>query len=801
MAITDPLVLPADIILVPVEQLPPQMRQQLEYDEGDYAITRPRSRTPSSIVDSLTAELLEKFRSPKTIVEAVISYSQGRNADPEETLVEAYPMLQRFVSSKLLVPGDSEDAHRIVPSFEPEERVAQFEVVKCIQVLEDTELYQVQSDSGELAALKITRPGYTDNVKHMFAREAALLSHLGGSVGPALLDAGTFDGREYLAIAWCPGVPLSVAFEEARHYPGVESRKRLLHLCVITLDAYARLHAQGVTHSDVHPRNVLVDADGAVKIIDYGLARLQSGDEHLGRINRGGIGFFFEPEFALAGSNHHFPPDATMQGEQYSLAAMLYLLLAGTHYLNFSLEKTEMMRQIAEDKPLPFSRHGVKPWPEVEQLLGRALSKDPSERFPSVREFANAATAITVADDDAPLAGSDGAMSHGPGEDLLAEVLQRLSPGGALYKAGLPSPPTCSINYGAAGIAYSLYRIACAREDSALLSLADIWASRAAHNRNSEHAFYNPQIEITAEMVGGISPYHTASGIFCVQALIAGSRGDVVSQQGAINAFLLASSGPCESLDITLGRSSTLLAGSLLLDALIDSPMVESKPLVEVGNRAMAEVWDKLDSYEAIEKCPQIPYLGMAHGWAGFAYAAMRWCKSTGEALPHSLEERLRQLAALAEPRGRGIRWKWIFKSGHGSAPSNAYMPGWCNGSAGYVFLWTLAHRTFGDQAYLDLAEKTAWNVWEEQDTVGQLCCGLAGRAYALLNYYKYTGESAWLHRARDLAGRAAGSVRKGMGLENMPDSLYKGEIGVAVLAADLSKPEVACMPFFEEER
>ena len=75
------------------------------------------------------------------------------------------------------------------------------------------------------------------------------------------------------------------------------------------------------------------------------------------------------------------------------------------------------------------------------------------------------------------------------------------------------------------------------------------------------------------------------------------------------------------------------------------------------------------------------------------------------------------------------------------------------------------------------------------------LCCGLAGRAYALLNFYRHTNETLWLDRARDLALRAA---RVGNIPEEYRHSLYKGEFGLAVLAADLEEPNEATMPFFE---
>ena len=79
----------------------------------------------------------------------------------------------------------------------------------------------------------------------------------------------------------------------------------------------------------------------------------------------------------------------------------------------------------------------------------------------------------------------------------------------------------------------------------------------------------------------------------------------------------------------------------------------------------------------------------------------------------------------------------------------------------------------------------------------GDLCCGLAGRAYALLNLHRAGGDRLWLARARDLAGQAVTSVR-----ENAlrRDSLYKGDIGVAALIADLDRPDDAAMPFYDRD-
>ena len=108
-----------------------------------------------------------------------------------------------------------------------------------------------------------------------------------------------------------------------------------------------------------------------------------------------------------------------------------------------------------------------------------------------------------------------------------------------------------------------------------------------------------------------------------------------------------------------------------------------------------------------------------------------------------------------------------------------------------------------GAEEYGVLAERVGLDAWESDNSIGSLCCGFAGQAYASLNLYKRTDDKTWLHRAQAHAQRAARSMlatSTGGGSSERMDSLYKGGLGVAVLAADLEKPEFAAMPFFERE-
>src|SRR5262249_42454603 len=149
--------------------------------------------------------------------------------------------------------------------------------------------------------------------------------------------------------------------------------------------AYAEIHRRGVLHGDIHPGNLLVGRDGKVSIVDLGLAQLS--DAEPGSVMRGGVGFFMEPEYARATLAHRPPSPPTPAGEQFALAALLYMLATGRHYTEFTLEQEEMFRQIAAARPLPFAEAGAEPWPALEAVLARALATEPAARHRDMAAF------------------------------------------------------------------------------------------------------------------------------------------------------------------------------------------------------------------------------------------------------------------------------------------------------------------------------------------------------------------------------------------------------------------------------
>jgi serine/threonine protein kinase len=766
--ITDPFVLKQDILLIPCADLSADVRAKISFDEGDFTLSHRHGRALAQVIDRDTAALLALFREPRTIVDAVVENSRALGKDPRVCLDELLPHFGAFVHNRVLVPAGADDEREIRPQFESGATIGAWTIVRCASLVEDSEVYQLRNGD-TVAALKIARLK-TSPIRNVFDNELAILRHLDGAgIAPRHLASGEHEERPYLIVEWMAGVDAGVAAARRRH-----DRASLVELCASIASAYAALHARGVLHADIHARNIVI-GDDRVTLLDFGYARFA---EQTPRVGRGGLYAFFEPEH-LAGRDDGTSEHSSAAGEQYSLAALLYLLITGKEYLDFRFDREELTRQVREDAPLPFAQRGVPPWPDVEQILFRALSKDPAQRYASIAELAAQLTAARDVAARESLATPLSTEAHA----VLEQTLHSFARGGAVFQSRYPAP-TASINHGAAGAAVGLLRIAEVRGDAALLALADVWRSRAAALIDTEGAYYDDGLP--RSILGDVTPYHTESGIHAAAAMIAAAMGDTASQRLAISAFLRSSNRPCAELDLTLGRSGSLLAAAMLLP--ISDELPEGAALRAYGAETMRAIWSELDARPPLSQLPHGAYVGIAHGWAGYIYAALRWCAASGDALPTRLIERLDEFTVFQIPTGRGSAWRK-------TVGSDSVVPGWCNGSAGQVFLFTLAHRILGDERWLQLAESSAWNAWDEQRPLAILCCGSAGRAYALLNLYQHTGATEWLSRARQLANHAASMSFANASRAN---SLWKGQLGVAVLIADLASPENARMPFFE---
>lgn len=788
--LTSTFILPEDVLLIPVEELTPATRERLDCAAGDVAITRPLSRRPSSVVDANGAKLIELFRAPSTVVDAVVRFSRATNTDPRAVLESAFPLVERLVTGGVLLPSGDERARPIEHGVARGDIIGGFTIIDRVHILEDVEIHRARASDGTFAALKIARAGHAERLGASLARESAILRRLDGHVAPRVLAVDLDAALPYMATEWCAGVPPTRALDQHRT-PTLQSRRSLIALCIRIAEAYADLHERGVLHGDVHDGNVLVGRDGEITLLDFGLASVPT-DSSMAPSRRGGIPEYYDPQFAAAQRSENREPPLDAGAEQYSMAVLLYTIVTGRSYLELSMRRDEALRQIVEDMPLSFETAGLSPWPELEAVLARALSKDPACRHPSMRELARSLSAISVALPES--AGPVVAPHAADRRRFVTALVDRLAPDGPLYEHGLPAPPLCSINNGAAGIAYALYRMALAREDATLLAHADAWVARGKSWASEPEAWYTRDGLISRKEIGPIALYHTATGLHCVETLIALATGDESRAERCAMDFIAASRKRTTNLDLTLGTAGLVVGATLMLEA----SSTRWPKLRKRATSIVSSIEQRINSFAPIADESAFTYLGIAHGWSGLLWTLMRWHRATGDPMPEFIEARLRHLSELATPRGRGLAWAWSTDARDiGSEPHPA--PTWCNGTSGHVHTWLEAHAAFGNERYLDLAHAAAWNVWDDsRDDLADACCGLVGRAYALLAFSRRTGDTKWRRRAELLADRALDA--------STPESahahrLYKGALGVALLLEELeSAPDDARMPVFESE-
>jgi beta-lactam-binding protein with PASTA domain/tRNA A-37 threonylcarbamoyl transferase component Bud32 len=211
-----------------------------------------------------------------------------------------------------------------------------------------------------------------------FIGEAKSVARLSHQNVVAVFDQGADGPFLYLAMEYVPGRTLKeVLRERARFTPAAA-----LDIMSGVLDGLASAHASGIVHRDVKPENVLLTADGRLKVADFGLARAQAATGH----TRAGL---------LIGTVAYLPPeqvtgDATgPRSDVYSAGVMLFELLTGRQPFTGDTPIAVAYQHVNQDVPAPSSLVPGLP-PAVDQLVLAATSRDPALRPADAGEFARA---------------------------------------------------------------------------------------------------------------------------------------------------------------------------------------------------------------------------------------------------------------------------------------------------------------------------------------------------------------------------------------------------------------------------
>lgn len=209
-----------------------------------------------------------------------------------------------------------------------------------------------------------------------FRREAQAAGRLAHPNIVSVHEYGEDDDIAFIAMELICGKELKGYFDAAQRFPLQDSVRIMLQL----LDALDYSHARGVVHRDIKPSNIVITKDGQIKVVDFGIAKIESSDlTQVGTVL--GTPTYMSPEQFMG-------LVADRRSDIYSAGVILYQFLTGAKPFTGSM--ATIMHKVLHQAPVPPSALDSEISKALDEVVGKAMAKNPDERFQTAAEFMQA---------------------------------------------------------------------------------------------------------------------------------------------------------------------------------------------------------------------------------------------------------------------------------------------------------------------------------------------------------------------------------------------------------------------------
>ncbi|MDZ4696470.1 MAG: protein kinase [Deltaproteobacteria bacterium] len=224
----------------------------------------------------------------------------------------------------------------------------------------------------------------------LFVREARILSELQHQGIVSILDFGEEDSAYLMVLEFVRGYDMGLWHRYLRETGGLMAGDVVISTMIKVLEALHYAHTfkrpdgreLHIVHRDISPGNILLDTDGHVKLLDFGIARFQDdGGEYRTRSGE------FKGKAAYTPPEVFKGQDATAQADIFSAGVVAYKMLSG--FNPFEGENSaQTMKRITDLEPPPISMVRTDVKKELDHVINRALAKNPEDRYQTAAEFA-----------------------------------------------------------------------------------------------------------------------------------------------------------------------------------------------------------------------------------------------------------------------------------------------------------------------------------------------------------------------------------------------------------------------------